>query len=64
MAHIQARNQLGTPGGRRVFQEGENIFKLCPLALKYVQHILPGRAKIFLGGLRLPWVRAFSYSSW
>jgi len=26
----QARNQLGTPGGRRFFWEGSKVFKLCP----------------------------------
>ena len=33
---MQARNQLGTPGGRRVFWEGLkffNFFKLCPMVL-------------------------------
>jgi len=32
--------------GRRVFREGLRFFKLCPIALNYVQHIFPG-AKIF-----------------
>jgi len=31
------------------FSEGEKIFKLCPIVSKYVQHIFPGEAKIFLG---------------
>ena len=42
----QARNQLGTSGGR-VFWEGPKFFKLCPVVLNYVQHILPGEGKIF-----------------
>jgi len=40
---------LGHQGGEEFF-EGQ-IFKLCPIVSKYVQHIFPGRAKIFLGGL-------------
>jgi len=49
---FQARNQLGTPhqGGRRVFQEGDKFFKLCPIVSKYVQHIFPVGAEIFLRG--------------
>ena len=31
-----------TPGGAKSFLRGGNFFKLCPIALKYVQHIFPG----------------------
>jgi len=44
---IQARNQLGTPGGAKSFLRGGKFFKLCPIALKYVQHIFPGGGKVF-----------------
>jgi len=57
----QARNQLGTRGGRRVFREGPKFFELCPIFKNYVQHIIPGVAKIFLGGISPPvpsWLRA------
>ena len=50
----QARNQLGTPGGRRVFWEWPNSFKLCPIVLKYVQHIFLGGQKIIQGGFAPP----------
>jgi len=43
---------LGHQGGEEFF-EGQ-IFKLCPIVSKYVQHIFPGRAKIFLGGASPP----------
>jgi len=46
---LQARNQLRTPG-RRVFYEGDKLFKLCPMVSKHIQHIFPVRAKNFLGG--------------
>jgi len=46
-AMCQARNQLGTPGGRRVFWEWPKFFKLCPILSNYVQHIFPGGRKIF-----------------
>jgi len=36
---------LGHQGRRRVFWEGPNFFKLCPIVLTYAQHIFPGRAK-------------------
>ena len=42
----QASNQLGTPGGRRVFWDGPKCFKLCPIILNYVQNIFPGGRKI------------------
>ena len=42
--YVQARNQLGTPVGR--FWEEPKYFKLCPMVLNYVQHILQGD-KIF-----------------
>ena len=47
----QARNQLGTPGRRRVFWEGPKYFKLCPIVLNYTQHIFPGGTKILQEGL-------------
>jgi len=43
----QARNQLGTPGGRRVFREGPKFFELCPIFLDCVQHIFPEGRKNF-----------------
>jgi len=43
----QARNQLGTPGWRSVFWEWSNLFKLCTILLKKVQHIFPRGEKIF-----------------
>ena len=55
----QARNQPGTPGGAKSFLRGAQIFVLCPIVLNYVQHIFPGVAKNFLGGLRAPWLRAW-----
>ena len=33
MRRDQARNQLGTPRGRRVFQERPKFFELCPIFL-------------------------------
>jgi len=50
----QARNQLGTPGGRRFFWEGLKFFKPCTIFLTYVQHIFQGRRKIFQGRLCPP----------
>jgi len=49
---LQARNQLVTPhpGRRRVFQEGDKFFKLCPIVSKYVQQIFRVGVKIFLVG--------------
>jgi len=32
---MQARNQLGTPGGAKSFSRGPNFFKLCPIVLNY-----------------------------
>ena len=43
----QARNQVDTLGGRKVFWEVPNFFN-------YVQQIFPGGAKIFLGGASPP----------
>jgi len=40
---FQARNQLGHQGG-------DKIFKLRAIVSKYVQHIFPVGAKIFLKG--------------
>jgi len=50
----QARSQLGTQGGAKGFLRGAQIFELCPIVLNHVQHIFPGGAKIFLGGIRPP----------
>jgi len=36
---VQARSQLGTPGGAKSFPRGAKIFELCPIVLNYVQHI-------------------------
>jgi len=41
----QARNQLRTPEGRRVFWERLKLFKLCLIVSNYVQHIFPWRMK-------------------
>jgi len=46
MQYTQARNQLGTLGGRRVFLEGLKFFELFPIISIYIQHIFPGKAKI------------------
>ena len=40
--------------GREVFREGPKFFELCPIFLNDVQHIFPGGAKNFLGGLGSP----------
>jgi len=57
---VQARNQLGSPWGGKSFPRGAknfwsmfNIFKLCPTRSSRW-------AKTFLGGLRPPWLRAWS----
>ena len=48
---FQVRNQLGTSGGgAKSFLRGGQIFKLCEIVSKYVQHIFPVGAKIFLRG--------------
>jgi len=56
---IQARNQIGSPGGRRVFCKGTKFFKLFPMILNYVQHIFTGGSKIFVGGIWPPWLWAW-----
>ena len=58
---FQARNQLGTPGGgegAESFLKGEQIFELCEIVSKYVQHFFPVGAKTFLRGFCPPWLRA------
>jgi len=55
----QARNQLGTPGGRRVFWEEPKCFELCAIVSKYIQQIFPGETKNFLGEAKPPWLRAW-----
>ena len=52
----QAHNQLGTPGGRRVFWEWRIFFKLRPILSNYVQHIFSEEVKIFLGEASPPLV--------
>ena len=49
---IRPVTSLGHQGGRRVFWEGRNFFKLCPIVFNYAQHIFPGGAKNFVGRLR------------
>ena len=39
-------------------KRGDKFFKLCPIVSKYVQHIVPGGAKIFLGEASPLWLRA------
>jgi len=55
----QARNQLGTPVGRRFFWEGTKFFKLCSIILSYVQNIFSKRAKHFVGRASPPWWRTW-----
>jgi len=55
---FHARNQLGTPGGGKEFYKRGINFLLCEIVSKYVQHIFPVGAKIFLRGLRPPWLWA------
>jgi len=45
---LQARNQLGTPGGAKSFPKGPH-FLTCPIFLNHVQQMFPGEAKNFLG---------------
>ena len=58
MLHLQARNQLRTPGGSKSSKRGGTFFKLCAIVSKYVQHIFPVGAKTFLRGDSPPWLRA------
>jgi len=55
---FQACNQLGTPGWAKSFLRGDKFFKLRPIVSKYVQHIFPEEAKIFLGKALPPWLQA------
>ena len=50
----QARNQLGTPGGRRVFS-GPNFLN-CPIFSNYDQRIFPGGGEKVSGGGQAPLV--------
>ena len=51
---------LGHQGWQRLFWEGPNIFKLCPVVFSYAQHIFPGGGKNILeGGILPPWLRAW-----
>jgi len=43
---------LGHQKGRRSLWEGRKFFELCPIVSNSMQHIFPGGAKNFLGGLR------------
>jgi len=52
----QARSQLGTPGGRRVFLEGPKFFELCPIFSNYIQRVFPGRGKKISKGSFTPLV--------
>jgi len=66
VVNYQARNQLGTPGVAKSFVRGAQIFELCPIALKYVQHIFPRRPKNLSGThapLRTPLLRPVNYLS-
>jgi len=61
---MQARNQLGTPGGAKIFPRGTqifstmtNIFELCPT------HFSRGGENFSRGGLA-PWLRAWLYARW
>jgi len=55
---FQGCNQLGTPGRPKSFLRGGQIFKLCAIVSKYVQHIFPVGAKIFLRWDSPPWLQA------
>jgi len=44
---LQARNQLGTPGGTKSFPRVAKFFKLCRILSKYVQQIFPKGRKVF-----------------
>jgi len=65
-AYTQARNQLETPEGQKVFREGPTFFELCPIFLNYVQKIYPGEEEKFSRWaslpLRPPWLRACLYT--
>jgi len=50
--------QLGTMGWAKSFPRRDKFFKLCPIVSKYVQHIFPGEAKIFLGEVSSLWLQA------
>jgi len=52
----QARNELGTPGGAKVFWEVPKFFKLCPIVLNSAQHIFPGGDEKFSRGSSPPLV--------
>ena len=48
---VQARNQLGTPGGANSFLRGAQIFKLCPIKpVTSLGH--QGRRSVFLEGTK------------
>jgi len=42
MGRVQARNQLGTPGGAKSFLSGAKFFKLCPKIFSRGRKILQG----------------------
>jgi len=50
LTYSEAHNQLGTPGGAKSFPRGAKIFEICPIFLKYAQHIFLEGANNFLGG--------------
>jgi len=47
MGCIQARNQLGTPGGAKSFLRGAKCFKLCPIVSNCVEHNFRRGGEIF-----------------
>jgi len=58
MKHVsasQACNQLGTPGGAKSFVSGAQIFWTVSDSLKLCSTHFSKGAKIFRGGLLLPW---------
>jgi len=54
LTRINAPDSWDTTRGE-VFREGPKFFEICPIFLKYAQHIFPGGGrKIFWGWLRPP----------
>jgi len=51
---FQARNQLGTSGGKKSFLREGQFFKTMSNSFKIRQHIFAARTKIFLGEASLP----------
>jgi len=59
LLNFQARNQFGTPGGRRAFEKGDTFFELCPIVSKYVQHFSCGDENACRRDSPLSWLRAY-----